>query len=40
MNYLSRFLDRHPRLETALDYATAISIGLALAWLLVDHLSR
>lgn len=34
------WLDRHPKLERFLDAALATAIGLTLAWLLVDHLSR
>lgn len=39
MNCIYRYLDRHPRVETALDYATAALIGVAFALCLFFGLS-
>lgn len=39
MNFLDRFLDRHPSLEPVLDVALATIIGVGLAALLFFGLS-
>lgn len=40
MSWFDRFLDRHPWVETALNYLTAVVIGLSLATLLFFQLSK